>query len=151
MSHQPSWAKYAARAARLSVVTIVLVAFALTGSTCQPFHHDDLAHRLGLVREALADLDTGEADQATIDRLFAVGPRREPAALPKGLSHVTAELVLGSLRERGEQSAADCAEVLGLSRVTARRYLEHFVNHGQVEVRLKYGGAGRPERRYRLR
>ena len=39
--------------------------------------------------------------------------------------------------------------VEGLSRVTARRYLEHFVSTGQAEVRLRYGGAGRPERRYR--
>ena len=36
----------------------------------------------------------------------------------------------------------------GLSRVTARRYLEHLVSEGSVELELKYG-AGRPEHRYR--
>ena len=50
--------------------------------------------------------------------------------------------MLGSLREVGEQSAADCAERLGLSRVTARRYLEHFVATGVATVRLNYGGVG---------
>ncbi|HET6561641.1 MAG TPA: response regulator [Marmoricola sp.] len=132
---------------------VEVVKAALRGGAMQylvkPFHYDDLAHRLGRVREALAELDAGEADQATIDRLFAVDARREPASLPKGLSQVTAELVLSSLRERGEQSAAECADVLGLSRVTARRYLEHFVGTGAAKVRLNYGGAGRPEHLYR--
>ena len=132
---------------------VEVVKAALRGGAMQylvkPFHYDDLAHRLGRVREALAVLDAGEADQATIDRLFAVDARRAPASLPKGLSQVTAELVLSSLRERGEQSAAECADVLGLSRVTARRYLEHFVGTGAAKVRLNYGGAGRPEHLYR--
>jgi response regulator of citrate/malate metabolism len=130
-----------------------VVKAALRGGAMQylvkPFHYDDLAHRLGRVREALAELDSGEADQATIDRLFAVDARPRAAPLPKGLSQVTAELVLSVLRERGEQSAAECADALGLSRVTARRYLEHFVGSGSAKVRLNYGGAGRPEHLYR--
>jgi response regulator of citrate/malate metabolism len=130
-----------------------VVKAALRGGAMQylvkPFHYDDLAHRLGRVRDALAERGTGEADQATIDRLFAVDARPGSAPLPKGLSQVTAELVLSSLRERGEQSAAECADALGLSRVTARRYLEHFVGTGTAKVRLNYGGAGRPEHLYR--
>ena len=132
---------------------VEVVKAALRGGAMQylvkPFHYDDLAHRLGRVREALAEWGAGEADQATIDRLFAVDARRDQVALPKGLSQVTADLVLSSLRERGEQSAAECADALGLSRVTARRYLEHFVSTGAARVRLNYGGAGRPEHRYR--
>ncbi len=130
-----------------------VVKAALRGGAMQylvkPFHYDDLAHRLGRVRDALAERGTGEADQATIDRLFAVDARSGSAPLPKGLSQVTAELVLSSLRERGEQSAAECADALGLSRVTARRYLEHFVGTGSAKVRLNYGGTGRPEHLYR--
>jgi response regulator of citrate/malate metabolism len=132
---------------------VEVVKAALRGGAMQylvkPFHYDDLAHRLSRVREALAELEVGEADQAAIDRLFAVDARREAAPLPKGLSQVTAELVLTSLRERGEQTAAECADALGLSRVTARRYLEHFVGAGTAKVRLNYGGAGRPEHLYR--
>ena len=70
-------------------------------------------------------------------------------SLPKGLSPETADLVQSALREAGELSAAECADVVGISRVSARRYLEHFVARGAVVVRLRYGGAGRPERRYR--
>jgi response regulator of citrate/malate metabolism len=114
----------------------------------KPFEYNDLAQRLTQVREALASLAPGEADQETIDRAFGTGG---PAAaqLPKGLSQATADLVLASLRDAGESSAAECAEQVGLSRVTARRYLEHFVETGQASVRLNYGGAGRPEHRYR--
>jgi response regulator of citrate/malate metabolism len=57
-----------------------------------------------------------------------------------------------ALRESdGELSATECAERTGLSRVSARRCLEHFTESGQEEVRLQCGTAGRPERRYAWR
>jgi response regulator of citrate/malate metabolism len=115
----------------------------------KPFQYDDLAQRLVSVRAALRVLVAGEADQAMIDRAFVGVIPDEAAALPKGLSPVTADLVLEALRLHGEQSAADCAEGLGLSRVTARRYLEHFVGRGNAKVRMNYGGPGRPEHLYR--
>ena len=49
----------------------------------------------------------------------------------------------------GDLSAGECADLIGLSRVSTRRYLEHFVTAGKAEVRLRYGNAGRPQRRYR--
>lgn len=70
--------------------------------------------------------------------------------LPKGLTPPTAQLVERVLRAAdGDLSAAECAERCELSRVSARRYLEHFVETGAAVVRLRYGGTGRPERRYR--
>ena len=77
--------------------------------------------------------------------------RAAPTQLPKGLSPETADLVLAAVREREEISASEAGELVGLSRVTARRYLEHFVETAAAEVRLRYGSAGRPERRYRAR
>jgi response regulator of citrate/malate metabolism len=38
---------------------------------------------------------------------------------------------------------------VGISRVSARRYLEHYLSTGELTLRLQYG-AGRPERRYRV-
>jgi response regulator of citrate/malate metabolism len=52
------------------------------------------------------------------------------------------------VRDAGEVSAAECAERVGISRVSARRYLEHYLSNGALEIRLQYG-VGRPERRYR--
>ncbi|TNM37769.1 response regulator, partial [Nocardioides albidus] len=123
----------------------------------KPFEYDDLADRLRRVAATLATLPgaTGgreeEVDQATIDRAFGAGARAVvPQALPKGLSPETADLVLEAARAAGEISASETADAVGLSRVTARRYLEHFVDIGTAEVRLRYGGTGRPERRYRI-
>jgi response regulator of citrate/malate metabolism len=124
----------------------------------KPFEYDDLADRLRRVAATLATLGGGaaadpadEVDQATIDRAFGAGRAVDiPTALPKGLSAETADLVLEAARRAGEISASEAAEEVGLSRVTARRYLEHFVDAGVAEVRLRYGGTGRPERRYRV-
>jgi len=123
----------------------------------KPFEYADLADRLRQVAEVLAGLsgpEAGEADQAAIDAAFgAARPAVRPvaAALPKGLSPETADLVLAAARAVPEISASEAGEAVGLSRVTARRYLEHFCETGRAEVRLRYGAAGRPERRYRAR
>ena len=119
----------------------------------KPFEYADLAARLHQVAAALGMLSSGEADQDVIDQVFGTAPAVAPSApvLPKGLSPETADLVLAALHATSELSAAEAAEQVGLSRVSARRYLEHFVGTGRAEVRLQYGGAGRPERRYSLR
>jgi response regulator of citrate/malate metabolism len=97
-----------------------------------------------------------EVNQRDVDALF--GPGRRPASvdadLPKGLTAETLRLVVGALRTGGAESdstmsASECAEQVGLARVSARRYLEHLVRVGYAEVSLRYGSAGRPERRYR--
>ena len=120
----------------------------------KPFEEDALLARLAAfraTREALDEAEVAgrlEVGQQEIDAVFApVATTR--AALPKGLSQETAGSVLRSLGESQEASAGECAEALGISRVSARRYLEHFVDTGVLVVRLRYGGAGRPERRYR--
>jgi response regulator of citrate/malate metabolism len=74
----------------------------------------------------------------------------DQAELPKGLSRETALAVLALLTRDEAISATQCAQRIGLSRVSARRYLEHLERTEVVEVTLKYG-VGRPERLYRLR
>jgi response regulator of citrate/malate metabolism len=103
--------------------------------------------RVARVRGRLAGLQ--RAGQEDIDSVF--GSRHGVTTrLPKGLTAPTAQLVERVLRAHdGDLSAAECAELTELSRVSARRYLEHFVTAGTAEVRLRYGGTGRPERRYR--
>jgi response regulator of citrate/malate metabolism len=100
-------------------------------------------------RRRLTAID--EAEQEDLDRLFMAGSRRARAVMPKGLSSETDELVRQALRRAGAAglSASECAEVTGLSRVSARRYLEHIVDQGRADVRQRYGAAGRPERRFR--
>ncbi|MFI7449055.1 response regulator [Nonomuraea sp. NPDC049714] len=89
-----------------------------------------------------------EARQDDVDRLFGTPTTTSP--LPKGLSAATCALVAQTLREAGRDlSAAETAQLAGLSRVSARRYLEHLCADGRAELRPRYGSAGRPEHRYR--
>ncbi|MBY8852537.1 helix-turn-helix domain-containing protein, partial [Saccharothrix sp. MB29] len=50
----------------------------------------------------------------------------------------------------GDLSAQEVGERAGLSRVSARRYLEHLVTVGKAEVQPRYGVANRPAHGYRL-
>ncbi|KJK39393.1 chemotaxis protein CheY [Streptomyces variegatus] len=117
----------------------------------KPFEFDDL--RLRLERYAAQRgrlLTTVVRGQADVDRVLAGAFAPAPAStLPKGMSVETAVLVERALREAdGTLSATECAAATGVSRVSARRYLEYFHGTGSAEVSLRYGAAGRPERRY---
>ncbi|MEN3225656.1 response regulator [Mycolicibacterium porcinum] len=113
----------------------------------KPFEFDQLQAKLAsFAARAEALAAEGGVDQSTIDALFG-GP---VAALPKGLGAETGRLVMDAVRGAGEVSAAECAELVGISRVSARRYLEYYLSTGALELRLQYG-AGRPERRYRAK
>lgn len=118
----------------------------------KPFSYDDLRERLEHYQQAYVGLDSSsdETEQADVDRVFGVG--RAEVRLPKGFSAETLRLVEETLREdEGDLSAAETAAALGVSRVSARRYLEHLADSGKAEVRLRYGEVGRPERRYAWR
>ena len=114
----------------------------------KPFEYEALRQRLehyAAGRQHLAEVSA--AAQSDIDRVFGTKTLSKP--LPKGLSVETAELVSDVLRAAASDlSASECATRAGLSRISARRYLEFFAETGRVKVRLRYGG-GRPERRYR--
>jgi response regulator of citrate/malate metabolism len=149
----------AGRECDIMVITAAKEADAVRGALRQgvvdyvlkPFGFDDLRERLeryAAQREALTQAQV--RGQEDIDRVLSRGGAGPAAALPKGMSPQTAALVESALRDaEGNLSASETAEIVGLSRVSARRYLEHFCSIGQAEVSLRYGSAGRPERRYR--
>jgi response regulator of citrate/malate metabolism len=92
----------------------------------------------------------GEAEQEEIDAILGELRSSSAIPLPKGLSKETLRLVARTLRESDVPlGAAEAAELAGLSRVTARRYLEHLVLGRRAELELRYGRSGRPEHRYR--
>jgi response regulator of citrate/malate metabolism len=116
----------------------------------KPFSFDVLRDRLERYAIAYRRLATAsDVAQSDVDALF-VALRTAAAPLPKGLTADTSLLIANAMRNSdGDLSADECAERIGLSRVSTRRYLEHFVSAGKAEVRLRYGAAGRPQRRYR--
>lgn len=93
--------------------------------------------------------DATEPDQAEVDAL--IGTLRGPTAraLPKGLNGTTLEHVRDAVRGADAPlTASEVAGRCGLSRVTARRYLEHLAVEGIVTLSMRYGGTGRPEHLY---
>ena len=119
----------------------------------KPFGFPDLEERLARYAAQRRLLDRTEVhDQDDVDRVFVrtASGAAGAVALPKGMSAETARLVEAALSgAEAAQSATEVAERVGISRVSARRYLEHFVSMGQADVRLRYGSTGRPERLYR--
>ena len=117
----------------------------------KPFEFDQLKAKLEAFAVRADALESAEGvDQSLIDSLFGgAGAPSPQASLPKGLGAETGRLVLDAVTSAGEVSAAECAERVGISRVSARRYLEHYLGTGTLEIRLQYG-VGRPERRYRV-
>ena len=100
-------------------------------------------------RERMARL--GHAEQGDVDRIFGALRTVRGEGLPKGLSDSTLELIVQALgRSASGLPASTVADEAGVSRVTARRYLDHLCQLGRVELTMRYGAPGRPEHRYRL-
>lgn len=108
---------------------------------------DEVArHHAALRRNSLGQ----PLNQRSVDEIIASAPPRRAVPLPKGLSKPTLERVSVTLRDAANDlSANEVASATGMSRVSARRYLEHLVNSGLASVSPRYGAAGRPENRYR--
>jgi response regulator of citrate/malate metabolism len=88
--------------------------------------------------------------QHEVDRVLATLRGSDSSSLPKGMSAESLDAVVMVLRPSSEGlSSTEVAAVLGVSRVTARRYLEFLADSALVARRSRYGGAGRPEVEYR--
>ena len=70
--------------------------------------------------------------------------------LPKGIDQLTLEKIKMILHENNELgiTALEAGSKVGVSRSTARRYLEYLVSINEADAQLKYGDIGRPERKY---
>ena len=119
----------------------------------KPFAFGVFRERLEQYREfrRRAEDAAGQATQSEIDALLGAMRPSAPVALPKGLSPESLERVSAAVRDGGPLSASETAGRLGMSRVAARRYLEHLAEAGRVERSARYGGPGRPESEYRWR
>ncbi|MFJ4476707.1 response regulator [Streptomyces xanthochromogenes] len=115
----------------------------------KPFTFPTLRDRL--VRYAEFRAAAGEASgQEEVDRALAALRAPQPSALPKGLSTPTLQAVTRTLRETPQGvTATEAGLAVGISRITARRYLEHLVTTGRAERTPQYGQIGRPELQYR--
>ena len=117
----------------------------------KPFFFDTLRERLESYATLRGRLDRlRDPEQPDIDHVFSLLRSQGRRSLPKGISAPTLSLVVDAVRAAGDEaSASDVAERAGISRGTARRYLEYLAATGAIELTLRYGTTGRPEHLYR--
>jgi len=139
----------------------------------KPFGFATFAERLAGYLSFRRGLDQGEGQvtQTEVDASLATLRTTAAPSLAKGIAPETLAAVVEALRagsgaavaaspalddeqaqpRGGALSAGEVAAAVAVSRVTARRYLEHLVDAGQVDRVPRYGAPGRPEHEYRWR
>jgi response regulator of citrate/malate metabolism len=83
-----------------------------------------------------------QIDAAVAGMRAGSGPQRA-----KGVPEVVQDQIIALLTDTG-LSAAEAADQIGVSRVTARRYLEAMADVGLLDRQPRYGSAGRPVLEY---
>ena len=117
----------------------------------KPFTYSMLESKLRQYATYRAEVerDGRAASQEDVDSMLGMlRPASAPSVLPKGLSSETLDEVRRALTQAEGMTATEVAELIGSSRVTARRYLEHLADDGQLERRTRFGGTGRPHVEY---
>jgi response regulator of citrate/malate metabolism len=123
------------------VVQYLLKPFTFAAMREKLEHYARFRQSLGHDREA--------SGQSEIDRAFSSLRGVDHASLPKGMGEETLTAVVSALRAIPDGAPAGViGEAAGVSRVTARRYLEYLVDSGMAVRRPLYGGVGRPEMAY---
>lgn len=94
-----------------------------------------------------------ELSPEQIESLWHSGIKVKPPELdvaPKGIDPLTLDKILKCAQtiEQGGMTAEELSRQSGVSRSTARRYLEYLISEKKIYAELIYGNVGRPERRY---
>ncbi len=112
----------------------------------------DRLERYRRYREALP-AGTDAASQAEVDRALAeLRVAADRSAAPKGAAQGTNDEIARAVRDSVDGITADeAAKQVGVSRVTAWRYLERLADEGTLTRQTDYGKAGRPKTRYTWR
>ncbi|WP_018639464.1 response regulator [Parafrankia elaeagni] len=145
----------AVTAARDLATVRAAVAYGAVQYLVKPFDFAAFRSRLesyASYRNHLALEHTGLIGQREVDAaLAALRPGTAPSpGRPRGRSVSTLDVVVTYLRAAPVPMSADeVAGAVGLSRVTARRYLERLADQRLVGRTQRYGRPGRPEHLYR--
>lgn len=120
----------------------------------KPVIYSRLEQSLMRYAEFRSRLNNGnDLQQAEVDKLLSNNPATEPdqeSPLPKGIDKITLMKLKEKMDTLGKSfSAEEAGHVSGMSRTTARRYLEFLTTTGTLRCDLDYGSVGRPQRLYR--
>jgi response regulator of citrate/malate metabolism len=145
----------AVTAARDVDVVRQAVAQGVVAYVIKPFTFGSFRTKIEQYLAYRVQLDSRQAalGQSDIDAMIAtLRPALSSQDLPKGLSVEMLGRITAVLQGAEPRSAGEVADQIGISRVTARRYLEYLADAALAERRTSHEGrAGRPEVRYRWR
>lgn len=94
-----------------------------------------------------------ELTQTVVDQFFSRQSDGKAQRLPKGVDGLTLQKIqqVFTAAPKDSLSAQQVGDTVGVSRSTARRYLEYLLETEELIAEQVYGNVGRPERCYRLR
>jgi two-component system, CitB family, response regulator DctR len=119
----------------------------------KPFNFERFTYSLLAYKRYVETLkkDRSKFTQEEVDGVFQANREARIQHLPKGLHPATLKKITHYLKEaQREMSSDEMATILGVSRVTARRYLEYLVSQGKVVMEPVYKETGRPVNKYRI-
>ncbi|MCI4127991.1 response regulator [Bacillus haynesii] len=101
----------------------------------------------------MSSIDQTDVDSLMSKRRSIMKEKQTAEAdYPKGIDGLTLKKVAGVLNKSENSdgiTAENLGRTIGVSRTTARRYLEFLAAEKHVKTELYYGTVGRPERRYK--
>lgn len=112
----------------------------------KPFNYKRFEKAIKKYMKDLSHLNALKSlDQESIDRIMQVDSTEEVEGLNR-----TYENILNYLKVNYPKAftSSELANILGISRITARRYLENMEDLKTVRLELDYGGVGRPKNKY---
>ncbi|MFM2486363.1 response regulator [Celerinatantimonas yamalensis] len=89
-------------------------------------------------------------DQKHVDNLFQLKSKNFTHRNEKGIEESTLNIIFSIFEnnKKDEYTIDDIVEQTGLSKTTARRYLEYCVKQSLISVKMQYGKVGHPRRIY---
>ncbi|WP_134702090.1 response regulator [Ammoniphilus sp. YIM 78166] len=118
----------------------------------KPFEFDRFESALLTYKEGLRVMDQQRAiSQEDLDQLVLYkAPVLEPKELPKGLTKLTLRSLWEKIEKGSLFTTEEIANQAGITRVSARKYLQFLVEEGLLNMELIYGTVGRPIYKYQV-
>jgi two-component system CitB family response regulator len=125
----------------------------VTDYIVKPLTFERFKRSLENYRKNLMELK--ENDKLTVEQIENLWHGSQQGAMqgevsPKGIDQLTLEKIMTFIYEVAKEgiTAEELSKASGVSRSTARRYLEFLISQEKIYAELIYGNVGRPERRY---
>ena len=112
----------------------------------KPFTYERFSQAIDKVQDYVNLLSKEKINQDLIDDYLNSGRvEEEEDSLPKGLSRITLKKVLEAIQQQNKGfTTQQIADILDISRITIRKYLNHLVNINVLSEDAEYYTSGRP-------